>query len=61
MPVFLSGSKNGIVVVRALTVVLWWAIASSRRTSVPAAASSGRTRAMPMWRCSMGEYTKLVQ
>ena len=52
---FRGGSKNGIEVVVTRTVVLWWATASSSRRSVPAAARSGRTRAMPMWRCSIGE------
>ena len=52
---FLSGSKNGIGVVAIRTVVLWWLTASSSRSSVPAAARSGRTRAMPMWRWRTGE------
>ena len=61
MPSSSPGSKNGIEVVVTRTVVLWWAIASSSRRSVPAAARSGRTRAMPTCRWSIGEYTKLVQ
>ena len=52
---FLSGSKNGIFVVWMRTVVLWWLTASSSLSSVPSAPRSGRTRAMPMCRCSTGE------
>jgi hypothetical protein len=58
--VFLAGLNKGSFAVCARTLVLWWFTASSRCTSDPGAASSGRTRASPTCRCSTGEYMKLV-
>ena len=53
--VFRSGLKNGSVVTVAGTEVYAWLTVSSTAMRVPAAASSGRTRAIPMWAWSSGE------
>ena len=55
-----SGLNSGVLATSAPTWTYSWLIMNSRLTFVPALASSGRTRASAMWRCSTGEYMKLV-
>ena len=55
LAVFRAGLKKGSgAVVTATMCVLWCSVVSMCRP-VPGAASSGRTRARPMWRWSTGE------
>ena len=55
LAVFRAGLKKGSGAVLTATMCVLWCRVVSMCSSVPAAARSGRTRAMPMWRCSTGE------
>src|SRR5690606_15782550 len=57
---FRSGLKKGIGVVVARTSSVVCRMVVSTWRGVSGFARSGRTRAIPMWRCRTGEYMRLV-